>query len=59
MFMIAGAILTSLIGCMRFLIGQRRLHGEKWRSGGWEMTGVMGGGFVVVSVILALMCSQR
>lgn len=47
LFMMVGALVITVVGCSRFLVGQKRVEHGKCRTGGIDLGGVGGWMFVV------------
>jgi hypothetical protein len=46
--MMIGAVIVTIVGCERFLVGQKMVEKGRCRGGGFDLVGV-GGWFAVVS----------
>lgn len=56
LLMMAGALLITLVGCGRFLVGQKKVEKGRCRIGGFEMGGV--GAWLSVVSIAFLSCTS-
>jgi len=49
--LIAGALLVTFIGSLRFFVGQKKVESGRMRAGGFDLWGI-GGGFTIVELML-------
>jgi len=52
--MMIGAVIVTMVGCVRFLIGQKMVERGKCRGGGFDLVGV-GSWFGIVRLVIFLL----